>query len=309
MTSTITVAQLSDVHLGPIAGFTPRYWNLKRALGYANWLRNRRTAYQRPVLDRILADAKAQAADHIAVTGDLVNIGLPQEHINALRWLDEVGPPERVSVIPGNHDIYSSLGADPGVARWARYMESDEHGANHASGASSFPFVRMLGRVALIGVNSAVRTPPFVASGRVGPEQLMRLAATLDRLARADVFRLVLIHHPPLPGLAKRYRDLQDSAALEAVLAQHGAGLVVHGHNHVSTLAWCESVTGKVPVVGAPSASLGRRHNREPLARYNLYRITGGPPWTIELIGRGLNEVGGRIVEIERRVLTPYTRA
>ena len=114
MTDAITIAHLTDVHLGPIAGFTPRYWNLKRALGYANWLRNRRSAYQRTVLDRILADLAAQAPDHVAVTGDLTNIGLPQEHINALAWLESVGAPERVSVIPGNHDIYSWLGADPG---------------------------------------------------------------------------------------------------------------------------------------------------------------------------------------------------
>ena len=181
------LAHLSDVHLGPLPDVTYRDLASKRMVGYVNWQRNRRHVMQDGALGAIVADIEAHAPDHIAVTGDLVNIGLPQEHINALRWLDEVGPPERVSVIPGNHDIYSSLGADPGVARWARYMESDEHGATHASGASSFPFVRMLGRVALIGVNSAVRTPPFVASGRVGPEQLMRLAATLDRLARADV--------------------------------------------------------------------------------------------------------------------------
>ena len=83
----ITIAQLTDVHLGPIAGFTPRYWNLKRALGYVNWQRNRRYAYLRDVLDRLVADMRRQAPDHIAVTGDLANIGLPQEHINALAWL------------------------------------------------------------------------------------------------------------------------------------------------------------------------------------------------------------------------------
>src|SRR5450755_527345 len=98
MTNAITIAHLSDVHLGPIDGFTPRYWNLKRALGYANWLRNRRHAFLRPALDGIVADLAAHAPDHIAVTGDLTNIGLPQEHINALGWLESLGPPERVSV-------------------------------------------------------------------------------------------------------------------------------------------------------------------------------------------------------------------
>ena len=80
----------------------------------------------------------------------------------------------------------------------------------------AFPFVRMLGPVALIGVNSAVPTPPLVAWAALGAAQLERLAAVLERLAGAGVFRLVLIHHPPLPGQAKRYRGLEDAAALEA---------------------------------------------------------------------------------------------
>ena len=303
MSRAITIAHLTDVHLGPIAGFTPRHWNLKRALGYANWVRNRRSAYHRTALDRIVADLAAQAPDHIAVTGDLTNIGLPQEHINALAWLESVGSPQRVSVIPGNHDIYSRLGADPGSARWAAYMASDVPGAAHASHGEAFPFVRMVGPVALIGLNSAVPTRPLVASGRLGTRQLLHVAAVLERLARAGVFRLVLIHHPPLPGQAKRYRDLEDAAALETVLAGHGAELVIHGHNHHNMLAGCATGTGRgIPVVGAPSAALAHPHKSEPLARYNLYRIAG-PPWAIELVGRGLERPGGPIVELERRSL------
>jgi len=114
----------------------------------------------------------------------------------------------------------------------------------------------------------------------------------------------VLIHHPPLPGQAKRFRGLEDAAELQAVLSRHGAELVLHGHNHRNMLAWCAARGGSVPVVGAPSAALGHPHKGEPLARYNLYRIEG-PPWSIELVGRGLEEAGGKIVELERRILAP----
>jgi 3',5'-cyclic AMP phosphodiesterase CpdA len=302
MRTRITIAHLTDVHLGPIAGFALRHWNAKRLLGYLNWLRNRRTAYQRDVLDRIVSDLKAQGPDHIVVTGDLVNIGLPQEHIAALAWVESLGAPDGVSVIPGNHDIYSRLRRDPGTARWSAYMASCAQGAVHAGHGERFPFVRVLGPVALIGVNSAVPTAPLVASGRVGRGQLARLGAILQRLREADLFRLLLIHHPPLPGQAKRFRGLEDSADMEAVLARHGAELVIHGHNHRNMLAWCATREGKVPVIGAPSASLGRPHKREPLARYNLYRIAG-PPWAIEVVGRGLAEECGSIVELERGTL------
>ena len=104
MTSAVTIAHLSDIHLGPIRGFTPRYWNLKRLTGYWNWLNTRRASYQRSVLDRLVADLQRQRPNHIVVTGDLANIGLPQEHMDALIWLKGLGPPDRVSVIPGNHD-------------------------------------------------------------------------------------------------------------------------------------------------------------------------------------------------------------
>ena len=42
----------------------------------------------------------------------------------------------------------------------------------------------------------------------------------------------------------------------------------------------------------------------EPLARYNIFRITG-PPWTVELIGRGLSQPDGAVAELERRTLAP----
>jgi 3',5'-cyclic AMP phosphodiesterase CpdA len=304
MTDTTTIAHLTDVHLGPIGGFAPRYWNLKRGLGYLNWIRKRRHDHQRAVLDRIVADLLARAPDHIAVGGDLCNIGLPQEHAAALAWLETLGPPERVSVVPGNHDIYCAAGRDPGVGRWARYMASDDRGRTFAVDATEFPFVRVLGPVALVGVNSALPTPPAMAWGYVGKDQLERLAAVLDRLAAAGLFRLVLIHHPPLPAQASAARGLGDAPALEAVLRRHGAELVVHGHNHRNMLAWLEGKSGVCPVVGTPSASLARRHGREPLARYNLLRIVAATP-AIELIGRGLAEPGGNIVEIERRMLLP----
>jgi 3',5'-cyclic AMP phosphodiesterase CpdA len=311
-----TIAHLTDVHLGPIEGFAPRYWNLKRGLGYANWVRKRRHVHQRAVLDRIVADMEAERPDHVAVTGDLANIGLPREHINALAWLKGLGPPERVTVVPGNHDTYSRIGRDPGARRWGEYMSSNAGGlAFTGSGGARFPFVRVIGEVALIGVDSAVETPPLMAWGRIGKRQLDGLAGVLDRLRDSGLFRLVLVHHPPLRGQADASRGLRDAAGLEAVLERGGAELVIHGHNHRNMLAWlpCRAggtgVPDRIAVVGAPSASRGRTHHHESLGRYNLYRIergaAGGPlPWHVELVGRGLAEPDGPVVELDRRELS-----
>jgi 3',5'-cyclic AMP phosphodiesterase CpdA len=300
-----TLAHLGDVHLGPIAGFFPRYWNTKRLVGYANWSRRRRMLYRREVLDRIVADVLAQAPDHIALTGDLVNLGLPGELSNALAWLQGLGDPGRVTVVPGNHDIYTHIGSDAGTRRWAAYMTPNSDGARYVGEQWQFPFVRRFGRLALIGVNSAVPTPPIVSWGRVGWPQLASLEAALGRLRAEAVFRVVLIHHPPLPGQASRARGLQDASALTAALERHGAELIVHGHNHQNMTAWLPCASGITPVIGAPGVSLARPHKGEPMARYNLYRIEWDNPPRITLIGRGLAEPDGPVVELERRQLSP----
>ena len=140
------LAHLSDVHLEPLPAVGLRYWNLKRLLGWINWHRRRSHLYSRDVLDRLVEDLLAQAPDHIAVTGDLANLGLPAEHDAAVEWLRTIGTSDQVTVIPGNHDIYSSIGSDPGTARWLAHMSDNDHGldlaiAEAAGDPEAFPFV------------------------------------------------------------------------------------------------------------------------------------------------------------------------
>src|SRR3974377_956581 len=101
-----TLPHLSDPPLPPLPA--PRFSELagKRALGYLNWTRNRHKYHRREVLDALVADIRAQRPDHIAVTGDLVNLALEAEFAPAATWLGGLGPPDRVTAIPGNHDAY-----------------------------------------------------------------------------------------------------------------------------------------------------------------------------------------------------------
>jgi 3',5'-cyclic AMP phosphodiesterase CpdA len=289
----ITIAHLSDVHLPLTVPFGVRHWNAKRILGWLNWHRKRKAIHSRAVLDSLVADLQAQCPDHIAVSGDLINIGLPAEYEGALSWLACVGPPANVSLIPGNHDFYVGLKADVGVARWADYM---------GGMPLVFPFVRKLGGVALIGLNSSLPTPVGFASGWVGPEQLERLTVILDQLRSDGLVRIVMIHHPPLVGLAPRRRALRDADALEAVLARHGADLVLHGHNH----QLMRNALGNVMVEGIGSASAARDYHDEPAATYNLIRVRGASVGQhsdlahIQIETRGLSVKTGIFGPIER---------
>ncbi len=305
MTETITLAQLSDVHLAPVRGLALRHLNVKRGLGYLNWQRSRRYVHRKASLDLVVADLKAQRPDHIAVTGDLINLGLPAEYEAARAWLESLGTPQNVTVIPGNHDIYTHVRGHPGVARWADFMRSDAWGAGLGiKDADGFPFARKIGPVALICLNSAEETPPFIAAGRLGERQIAALGDLLERTRREGLVRVVLIHHPPLPGQAPARRALRDAAALERVLAKCGAELVLHGHNHRDNhldFAWCK---GHIPVIGVASGSAGRVHKREPLGRYNLLRITPSDSGAhIECITRGLDRSGRVVEQVDRKLL------
>lgn len=302
MAKAFTLAHLSDVHLSPVAGFSPRHWNAKRVLGYLNWQRGRRHVHQRDVAMRLIADAHALRADHIAVTGDLINLGLPAEYEAALAWLEGIGGPSKVTVVPGNHDVYTRLTGHPGVACWAAYMGSEEQ-------TLAFPFVRRAGPVALVGLNSAIETPPFVAAGRLGAHQIEVAGEMLERLKDEGLIRVVLIHHPPLPGLASPRRHLADAAQFARVLARSGAELVLYGHNHRERLNWhthagAPEGADAIPVIGVPSASAARTHKDEPLARYNMFTFFAGPEGVrIRYAVRGLETPDGEVVKLAEQVL------
>ena len=302
MQTPFTLAHFSDVHLSPITGFAPRYWNAKRTLGLLNWQRGRRHVHERSVADRLMADAIALRTDHIVITGDLINLGLPSEYEAALSWLEALGSPDTVTVVPGNHDVYTRLAGHPGIARWAAYMGSEEQ-------SLAFPFVRRVGPLALIGLNSAIETPPFVAAGRLGAHQIEVAGEMLERLADEDVIRVVLIHHPPLPGLASARRALADAAQFARVLERAGAELVLYGHNHRERLNWHVQAEGAagvqpIPVIGVPSASAARTHKDEPLGRYNIFTFfEGDGRRRIRYTVRGLATPGGDIVKLSESVL------
>jgi 3',5'-cyclic AMP phosphodiesterase CpdA len=274
----------------------------KRAIGYVNWHRGRKLVHRREILDLVTRDIVEQEPDHIAVTGDLVNLGLPEEFARAAEWLHHLGPPDRVTAIPGNHDAYVRLHPERGTGQWRPYMEANAGGeALFPTPDTGFPFIRRFGDVALVALSSAIPTLPFIAAGKLGHVQRAYLDTALEALGRERLFRVVLIHHPPLPGFAGWRRGLRDAAKLQVILQEKGAELVLHGHNHEQTVRELETASAPAFVVGVPSASEAVE-GRIPAARYNEYRIArDGAGWSCEMIGRSV--AGEHVWESERRFL------
>src|SRR5712691_11671414 len=221
------LAHLSDPHLGPVPAARLRELAGKRMLGLLNWRRKRGAVHRPEVLDALVRDLAALPVDHIAVTGDLVNLALAAEFAPARQWLARLGPPERVTVVPGNHDAYVRETAAHPARHWGDYMRGDVGATAAPDSPLPFPFVRRRGPAALIGLSTAVPTAPFMATGRLGADQLTRLAAALDGLGREGLFRVVLIHHPPGSSLADRFKRLVDAGPFRRVVARHGAELVL----------------------------------------------------------------------------------
>jgi 3',5'-cyclic AMP phosphodiesterase CpdA len=290
-----TLAHLSDPHLAPLP--VPSWGELlgKRVTGYFNWQRKRHRIHDAAVLAKIVADVKAQAPDHIAVTGDIANIALAAEFLCGREWLESLGSPHNVTFVPGNHDVYVREAAAFVARQWGAYMCDDD-------GVAGFPFVRRRGNVALIGLSTGVPTAPFLATGWLGSAQTVELAAALEKLQNEDLFRVILIHHPPVSE-ASRHKLLLDAKVLRRVIATHGADLLLHGHDHVHMINWLDGPAGtRIPAVGVPSASAALGHNNE-CAAYNLYRIGGSRgAWQCELISRGLTS-SGEIAQQRRLML------
>lgn len=271
-----TLAHLSDVHIGPLPRAESwRDYLGKRALGKISWHRRRRYLHDPAIAMAMLADIKAQSPDHVALTGDLINIALAQEFVAAARWLKAFGPADWITLVPGNHDAYRPFPWAKGAGLWSDYMSGDIKlaSAHDPSDPDTlFPFVRQRRNIALIGLSSAVPQSLFRAGGRVGAGQLDRLPPILHDLRQRGFYRVILIHHPPVPGLTPRRRALDDDQELKRIIVEHGVDLVLYGHNHRHGRSTLETRFGTAHIMGAPSATSPGFGIYAPAAWY-LYNI------------------------------------
>lgn len=300
------LAHFSDIHLGPLPDMTYRQLASKRITGYINWKRNRRVSLDNGIIDRLTDDMMDSAPDHIALTGDLVNLALEAEIDMARMWLESLGDPKDISLIPGNHDAYVPRALDKACRAWAPWMTGDE--SPPPVDRYSFPYLRVRGPVAIIGISSARATAPFMASGYFEEKQEARVAALLEEAGKSGLFRAVLIHHPPVRGATNTAKRLFGIGRFKKMIGRHGAELILHGHTHKATVHWIDGPNLRVPVVGVAAA--GQSHGgRNPPGHYNLFDISGDrDSWEIQFTRRGSKARGKDIGEISSQTLVTGRR-
>ena len=274
---------ISDPHLTSLEGIARQHFVGKRRLGYASWRYRRRYRHLRATLDRLCALAGVLKPDVIVVTGDLVHLGLAEEIEAAADWLRELGSPDEVFVVPGNHDVYGDdswaavaahwreylrlthsrhqlPAADAGVSTGERegvpltrkgagdgYAQSTDQG-DEPSHWTGFPTLFARDGIQIHGLNSGLPTPVLRASGELGASQCERLAQSLAT-APVDSMHILAVHHPPVRGIVPARKALGDLHRLEAVANK--VHLVLHGHGHFNHTYRL----GAVPVFATGSAS------------------------------------------------------
>ncbi len=283
----IRFAHLSDWHATTLVGGGRALLNAKRLSGWASWGLNRRHCHSRSVLAAAFRDVQSQGVDRILVTGDLTHVSLEQEFRAAALQLEELGPPEKVFLIPGNHDCYVPVLPACSWDLWSSYLSGARPadldadlgaclarvpGENKAPRHEDYPTLRVHDRLATIGLCSAIPTPIFRAGGWLGESQLDRLERLLNVLRDRKFCRVVMIHHPVAEKGEPTRRALWDGEALRQVLARAGAELVIHGHKHRRRMAMLAGPEGEIPAIGVPSSSeVGSRPDK--LAQYHIYTL------------------------------------
>jgi len=265
------LAHLSDLHLWPSVTLPFLALLGRRLAGAANLWWTRRTTLQRRVVEAAIAAILEQRPDAIVCTGDVVNLALPQEFALAREVLEPLCRTGRFLIVPGNHDFYA-----PDAIDEQRFEKTFGECLGEGRG---WPRVADLpGGVRLILARSATRTPPLMAHGWVGPDQ-MRGIEDLAREGRGQGRFVVLALHHHL-HLRRNFREvtgyLRDRRAMLALLGRAPVDLVLHGHDHHPHDFQVPGAGGRrVRVIGCGSTARFDP-GRGRMGRFHLYDLSNG---------------------------------
>lgn len=238
--------------------------------------RARRYVHARETIERLIAEGFRRGADHVILSGDLTALAVDAEFEGVLRALGDLGGrPERLTVVPGNHDVFT-----PGSVRKGRF----ESWFGHLLGSDlprwqvegPWPLVRLIGDdLAVVGLSSA-RVPPVpgIAAGRVGEKQLAALERICDHPKLKGRSIHVVVHHAPLRWdgtIDRRDHGLADARALLEVCTRGRVAAIHCGHIHLR-YAW--QVAGG-PMIVCGGSSTWRGHEGYWLVDAGGGRITG----------------------------------
>lgn len=250
------IAHLSDVHtLDPEhRRSTTRYRFATRFVSLGRPVDPRSRARK---LTRALAAAKASGADHIVITGDLTEMGDAAEFEHFANLLEDAGIPDGgVTLVPGNHDAYTS------GAAWRRALEGPLARWANASATEAGTMV-IRGDVAILPIDTSCFQSLARSGGLFTPEAARAVQARIDDPALRNKAIVLVMHHPPFVHhknpVAEWIDGLRGCTHVLDMLARHPQVQILHGHMHrvVDRIAalgkGVAGVANRARIFGAPA--------------------------------------------------------
>ncbi len=222
------IIHLSDIHVWQLT-FHPLHLFNKRSVGMFSLVSGRARRFRLERLEEVVNRVLELAPDHVLITGDLTTTALPGEFLAARKALDPLlTDPDRATVIPGNHDRYTSQAV--------RYKTFEGAFGSFAP-LKPYPWLRALDKdTAILGLD-ATRSH-LTARGYLRPEQLMRAEALVANEALRPQRLIVACHYPVLAPLVYERelakKRMENAASLTAWLATLGPHLYCCGHVHAA---------------------------------------------------------------------------
>ncbi|MDY6821031.1 MAG: metallophosphoesterase [Deferribacterota bacterium] len=274
----IRIAHLSDLHINNVSKITYKELFSKRLCGYCFWKSKKHKLFDYFIFDEIKKDIGLEKPDHIVITGDLTQLCTASEFKKARNYIQTLGANENITIIPGNHDFYTFAGKSLFYKEFCDFFSVN----NYIDTKNYLPFVKIIGNCAIIGINSAVVTPPFFSYGHLKKSQLEHLGLILKKL-QYSYFNILLIHHPPIKGIIYKTKSLLNSRELIRILETGSINLVLHGHIHRFNLSYFNYRETNIPIISAPAmafkSNIGIRSGG-----YNMYKLYNcDKKWKIDL--------------------------
>lgn len=221
------IAHLSDLHLLEERHAARRGVDALR-LAYLSFGRSTDAARRKRRAARALEEALRTDADHLVLTGDLTEDGVDAQFEVLAEVLAESGwAPERVTLVPGNHDYYAEQGA------WARALAGPLRAYAETS-TGGRPLA--IGGAVLVPISTACYQPFTRSAGAIAREHLEAAERAARETRRSGRAVILAQHHPPRPHPFPPMQwidGLAQHAEIMAVLREHDHVHLVHGHTHV----------------------------------------------------------------------------
>lgn len=221
-----TIAHLTDLHLVE-NNYADRRFESRARLQYLSFGRPLAPEARKDRVASALRQVWMRNVDHLLITGDLTEDG-HQEQFEVLAELlaESRLPPERVTLVPGNHDAY--IEAD-GFARALRGPLQPY--AATSSVATALRFRDMT----IVPVSTAFQQSPLRSAGAIASHELASLAAIATDPSLAGRPIVFAQHHPPgaafIP-LVQWLDGLTEHSALSDLFRRCPHLHVMHGHTH-----------------------------------------------------------------------------